>query len=174
MSKPMKPAREFRLKQFSMDGGIYSDIRVLKISEGGLAGHDSLNFNEITHVIECSAIQALTERAEKAERKAHQALTYGLTYGDLVNEEFQEPQPTYDDLKSQLAAKDEDIKNLSTSNNWYIENKSNQDSAITKLRSALEKTEHGQQGAFSSDDTYEAWQKCRTIARQALKETSGV
>lgn len=122
MSKPMKPAREFW------------------VDRNNFHAYDKLYDYELLgffHVIEISAIQALTEQVKKA-----------LDHEVYLTNKMVE-------LESQLAAKD---------------------SAITKLRSALEKTKDvvGQWHGKEAFDIYVNHSPEMNPYRQALKETSGV
>lgn len=87
MSKPKSKAREFYLKQFSPDGGQYSDIRVLRPSQHYdpvPSGHDDLNIDQVIHVIEYSAyakLQAEVERLRNIiEEKASDNDEFGAEY----------------------------------------------------------------------------------------------
>lgn len=67
---PAKP-REFWIRQYSQDGGMYSDVRVMKPSDTDadtglppdivLNSHDCVNYLEVVHVIERSAYDQLQQ-----------------------------------------------------------------------------------------------------------------
>ena len=64
-------SKEFYLKQFSPDGGMYSDIRVLRPSQHYdpvPSGHDDLSIDQILHVIEYSAYNQKVYELDKSRQ----------------------------------------------------------------------------------------------------------
>jgi hypothetical protein len=79
MSEPKPPGpREFWLRQYSQDGGMYSDIRVMKPSDCDLgvsppSGHDNLKYYEEVHVIEKSYADKLEVECDEWRKDALQS-----------------------------------------------------------------------------------------------------
>jgi len=122
--------------EFSSDPFEIIDVVPLKQLEDAQAEIDKMaaihQSNKTAYRTLQSELEALKQENERLTKKVDQCLTYGLSYDDLRNGEFQEPIPSYTELTQQNAKLKACVEYYADESSWESLTEDTTDCAIVE------------------------------------------